>query len=243
MKYLVIVGLLAFLAEASAIFGTGFGLGMDYGPMLPAPMLPSPQFGPRFRFQKEIEPERQAPGRRPFFKEKPLPVCPVNLESEECASECGSDSDCDKLQICCKSGCSTACVDQDLSDAQRKKNDLEQEEEIQVTLECPKVDANLNCTEIKEICATDFDCDFDKKCCRVRCSMRCIGPRPEERKRRVEGRRNRQRGNDRMRSSRIDSLYPNSDNILLSNSKHIYPNSYLSQQGQFLPRFSMNFGN
>lgn len=210
-------------------------MGMDY-----AAMLPSPQFGPRFKFEKKEEnPEMPIPNRR--RKQEALPVCPINLESDECISECDRDNDCTEFQICCKSGCSTACIDQDLTEEKNQKNKVEEEEEIKVTLACPQVDSNLNCTQIKEMCSTDSDCDFDQKCCQVRCSMRCIGPRPKGNKRRPENRRS--RGKDKMKSSRIESLYPKNNNIMLSNSRGMYPNNYFNQQSQYFPRFGINYGN
>lgn len=210
-------------------------MGMDY-----APMLPSPQFGPRFKFEKEKKPEMPAPSRRRIFKQETLPVCPINLESDECISECERDNDCNEFQICCKSGCSTACIDQDLTEGKTPKKQ-EEEEEVKVTLACPQVDSNLNCTDVKEMCSDDSDCSFDQKCCQVRCSMRCVGPRPKGN--RPENRKNRQRGKENMKSSRFESLYPKNNNIMLSNSRRMFPNNYFNQQGQIFPRFGINYGN
>ncbi|CAF0790312.1 unnamed protein product [Brachionus calyciflorus] len=220
---LVILGVL--ISDSLAFFGPRFNLNnLDYPQFA---QLPQPQLGPRFNLKKEeelneIQPEvpqeTEAPRRR-------LQTCPAELIFETCDRECRGNRNCPGNKVCCRHSCGTSCVNPKRESKEEKPKKIVSEEtaepveEPKVSLECPKVNPNVTCSEIRDLCKEDSDCDLDQKCCRVRCSFRCVGPRvrkflnerPVERKAQLNQKPLEQK---KTKNHRINSMLPNENNML-----------------------------
>jgi len=169
-----------------------------------------------------------------------LPTCPGGLKFESCEKECKRNEHCPKTHVCCRFSCGTACIElpkedyektkeptgEQYEDRENSKNQYfdnkkqyqeQSEEEVIVELECPKLRNNVTCENVREICKSDSDCSYSQKCCRVRCSLRCVGPKGSKEARKneddydrseenVDKRHGRKQANEKRKKNRVNSF-------------------------------------